>query len=327
MRSIRLLVVIFAGALAAVFPGYGGVFAQAYPVKPIRLVVPFPPGGTADLMGRLIAERLSPRLGRPIVVENRGGAGGNIGAELVAKSPGDGYTLLLGNASVLTINPHLFAKMPFDSLKDFTPIYAFAEVPLLLMVASESRFKSFQDLINTLKAEPGKWNYASGGNGSTTHLSMEMLKSQLGLNITHVPYKGSGAAIPAVVSGEVPIMFELIPTAAPVVKGNRVRALAVTSRSRLDTFPDVPTVSESGLRGYDVTSWFGVVGPSGLPDSVTGLLVKEISSIAADPGFKEQLAALGALPVNDGPAATSERMRKESEKWSLVIKTAGVKVE
>jgi len=196
--------------------------AQPYPAKPIRLVVPFPAGGTADLMGRLIAERLSARLGQAIVVDNRGGAGGNVGAEMVAAAAPDGYTLMLGNASVLTINPHIFKQTRFDSFKDFTPIHVFAEVPLLMIAPTNSPFKSAGDLIRTVKSQPVKWNYASGGNGSTTHLSMEMLKFQAGLDMTHIAYKGSGGAIPAVISGEVPVMFELMPTASSLVKSNKL---------------------------------------------------------------------------------------------------------
>lgn len=301
--------------------------AQPYPTKPIRLVVPFPAGGTADLMGRLIAERLSGRLGQGIVVDNRGGAGGNVGAEMVATASPDGYTLMLGNASVLTINPHIFTKTPFDSFKDFTPIHVFAEVPLLMITPPNSPFKSVSDLIRTVKSQPGKWNYASGGNGSTTHLSMEMLKFQAGLDIVHIAYKGSGGAIPAVMSGEVPVMFELMPTAASLVKSNKLRALAVTSRKRSDVFPDVPTVAEAGLKDYEVTSWFGVFGPAGLPEAVTKKLATQINAIAADTSFKEQLSRLGAIPVDNGPQATSEKMRSEFDKWGRVVKGANIKAD
>ncbi len=304
-----------------------GASAQDYPIKPIKIIVPFPPGGTADLMARLVSERLSARLGQSIVVDNRGGAGGNIGAEIAAKSPPDGYTLLLGNASVLTINPHLFSSVPFDSFKDFSPIYIFAEVPLVLMVTADSKFQSFDHLVKTLSSEPGKWNYASGGNGSTTHLSMELLKTQMGLEVTHVPYKGSGPAIPAVVSGRVPMMFELLPTAAPLIAGKKVRALAVTSKQRSDSFPDVPTVAEAAKLDYEVTSWFGIVGPANMPPEVSARLAKEIALVAAEPAFGERLKSLGALPVKDGPDGVAKRMRRDSDKWSSLIKKANVTVD
>lgn len=313
--------------LAAACASVNGALAQSYPSKSIRLIVPFPAGGTADLMARFMAERLSARLGRSIVVDNRGGAGGNVGAALVAKGEADGYTLMLGNASVLTINPHVFDKTGFEPIKDFAPIHVFAEVPLLMITPADSPFKSVRDLIQTVKAEPGKWNYGSGGNGSTTHLSMELLKFQAGLDMVHIIYKGSGAAIPAVMAGQVPVMFELMPTAAPLVRSQKLRALAVSSRVRSEAFPEVPTVAESGLSNYDVTSWFGLFAPSAIPVAVRDRLATEVKAIATSASFKERLAALGAVPVDFGPAAAAEKVRSENERWSNIVKNAKIKAD
>ena len=323
MTKIATIVVLFSIALTAAF----GVHAQSYPNHPIRLVVPYPPGGTADLLARVLGQRLGETLSQSIVVENRGGAGGNIAADYVAKSVPDGYTLLMANASVLAINPTLFGSLPFDPVRDFAPISLVADVPLILLVNPSLAVKSVKGLIALAKAHPGEINYAAAGLGSTTHLSMELFKTMAGVKITTIPFKGSGPALAGLVANQVPVMFELFPTALGFIKSGRLRPLAVTSSVRSPLMPDLPTVAETGLPGFEVASWFGVVAPAGTPKEIVARLNADIVRIVNSADMRNRLAGLGAEPHSSSPEQFSQFILTEFKKWAQVIKVSGAHVE
>jgi tripartite-type tricarboxylate transporter receptor subunit TctC len=313
--------VLVAAALAA---ASAGVFAQgSYPERPVKVVVPYPPGGTADLLGRLISQKLGEAWGRSVVVENRGGAGGNIATEAVAKSDPDGYTLLLCNAPVLAINPTLYGKVPFDPVRDFEPVAPIAEVPLFLVVHPSFPAKSFDEFFEHVKKAQGNVNYASGSIGSTTHLAMELFKTMGKVQLTHIPYKGSGPAIAAVVAGEVPIMFELMPSAMSFVKSGRMRALAVTSAKRSPVMPDLPTVAEAGLPGYDVGSWFALCAPGKTPRAVVDKASADVNAVLKTQDMRERILGLGAQPMAMNSEEFGRFIRAEIAKWSKVVKDSG----
>jgi tripartite-type tricarboxylate transporter receptor subunit TctC len=323
MTRIATLVVLFGMAWAAAF----GVHAQSYPNRPIRLVVPYPPGGTADLLARVLGQRLGETLGQPIIIEDRGGAGGNIATDLVAKSAPDGYTLLMANASVLAINPTLFGSLPFDPVRDFAPISLVADVPLILVVHPSLPVKSVKELVALAKARPGEINYAAAGLGSTTHLSMELFKTMAGVKIVTIPFKGSGPALAALIAGQVPVMFELFPTALGFVKSGKLRPLAVTSSVRSPLMPELPTVAETGLPGFEVASWFGVVAPADTPKEIVARLNADIVRIVSSADMRERLAGLGAEPHANSPEQFSQFILTEFKKWAQVIKDSGAHVE
>jgi tripartite-type tricarboxylate transporter receptor subunit TctC len=301
--------------------------AQSYPARSVRVLIPYPPGGTADLLARLLGARLAETLGQPFVIENRAGAGGNLAAEAGARATPDGYTLLMANAPVLAVNPSLYAKLPFDPVKDFAPVSLVANVPLLLLVNPAFPARSAADIIAAARAQPGKVNYASAGGGSTTYLATELFKSMAGVQLQAIPYKGSGPALSALVSGEVPIMFELFPSALGHVRGGRVRALAVTSPARSPLMPELPTVAETGLPGYEIASWFGIVAPAGTPREAVTRLNAEIVRLIASPEMRERLATLGAEPRSSSPEQFAQLIPTEIRKWAQVIKDSGAKVE
>ena len=313
MKKIILAVAVLAVAL--------DLQAQ-YPDKPVRILVPYPPGGTADLLGRLASQKLGDAWGKSVVVENRGGAGGNIATEAVAKSDPDGYMLLLCNAPVLAINPPLYGKGGFDPVRDFAPVATIAEVPLFLVVHPGLPVKSFAEFMDHVKKSQGNINYASGSIGSTTHLSMELLKTMSKLELTHIPYKGSGPAIAAVLGGEVQIMFELMPTAMPHVKSGRFRALAVTSRNRSPVMPELPAVAET-LPGYDVVSWFGLCAPAATPRPVIDKISADLGAALKAPETQERILGLGAQPLAMTPDEFSRFVRSEITKWARVVKDSG----
>ena len=318
MRILRVCT-----ALVLSVAAFGAQAQGAYPERPVKVIVPYPPGGTADLLGRLISGKLSDSWGKQAVVENRGGAGGNIATEAVAKSDPDGYTLLLCNAPVLAINPALYGKVQFDPLRDFAPVATIAEVPLFLVVNPNLPVKSFAEFLDHVKEAGGRINYASGSIGSTTHLSMELFKSMAKVDLQHIPYKGSGPAIAAILGGEVQIMFELIPTAMPHVKSGRMRALAVTSRSRSPVMPELPTVAESGLPGYDVASWFALCAPAGTPRAVVDKVSADVGAILKTPDMQSRIGGLGAQPLVMTPEEFGRFLRAEITKWSKVVKDSG----
>lgn len=311
-------------AAAALLCGAFDALAQgAYPERLVKVVVPYPPGGTADLLGRLVSQKLSEAWGKSVVVENRGGAGGNIATESVARADADGYTLLLCNAPVLAINPTLYGKVPFDPVRDFEPVAMIAEVPLFLVVNPSLPAKNFEEFLDHVKKAQGNINYASGSIGSTTHLAMELFKTLAKVQLTHIPYKGSGPAITAVVAGEVQIMFELMPSAMSFVKSGRMRALAVTSAKRSPVMPELPTVAEAGLPGYDVGSWFGLCAPGKTPRAIVEKASADVNAVLNTQDMRERILGLGAQPLPMTPDEFGRFIRAEITKWSKVVKDSG----
>jgi tripartite-type tricarboxylate transporter receptor subunit TctC len=300
---------------------------QTYPVKPIRLVVPFPPGGSTDIIARIVAQKLSERLGQQVVVENRGGAGGTIGAEAVAKAPPDGYTLVVGTTSTHAVAPSVYGKIGYDPVKDFAPISLIAVTPYLLVVNPSVNVKSLQEFVGYVKARPGKLNYASAGTGSTTHLAMEMLKSAAGLYIVHIPYNGNGPAGTAVIGGQVEILFGSLPAVLPHAKSGRVRPLAVGTPKRSPSLPEVPTVAESGYPGFDASLWLAIMAPAGTPAPIVDRLQKEIHAVIASPDTADALNKAGAEPITSTPAELAAMVKDGVAKYGKVVKQAGVKPE
>jgi tripartite-type tricarboxylate transporter receptor subunit TctC len=298
-----------------------------YPERPISLVVPYPPGGTADILGRLVAVELGNELKQAVVVVNRGGAAGNIAAQMVKVAAPDGYTLMLANAPVLAINPHLFKEPGFDPIKDFEPIAPIADTPLFLIVNPNAPYRTVQEFVDWSKKNPDKAIYASGSVGSTTNLAMVLFMKQAGFHSLHVPYKGSGPALIALAGGEVPIMFELLPSAIGLMKSGRVKPLAVTSAQREPTHPDVPTISESGFPGFEVASWFGVVAPAGTPAPILDTLNKALTKISTSARFRTRLIDLGAVPMSSTREEFSKLIKTENVRWGAAVESSGAKAD
>ncbi len=303
------------------------VQAQTYPSKPIRMIVPFPPGGTTDILARAIGAELTKAWGQPVVIENRPGAGGNIGSEAVAKSPGDGYTLLMGTVGTHGINPSLYKKMPYDAVKDFAPVTLVALVPNILVVHPSVPAKSVAELIALAKKQPGKLTYASSGNGTSIHLSGALFESLAGVQMVHVPYKGSAPAVTDLLGGQVNMMFDNMPSALPHVKAGKLRALGVTSAKRSPAVPDVPTIAEAGVKGYEASSWFGVLAPATTPKDIVAKLNAEIAKSLGTPEMKEKLSSQGAEPVGNTPEQFGAFIRAEIDKWAKVVKASGATVD
>jgi tripartite-type tricarboxylate transporter receptor subunit TctC len=301
--------------------------AQTYPAKAIRMIVPFPPGGTTDILGRIAGQKITEALGQQVIIDNRAGAGGNIGTELVAKSPPDGYTLLTDPGSTLTINPSLFSKLSFDPLKDFAPITILAAVPNMLEVHPSLPVKNVRELIALAKTKPGQLNYASTGAGQSTHLSMELFKTMAGIDLNHIPYKGSAPALTDLLGGQVSLMFDNMPSSLPHVKAGKLRALAVSTLKRSPTMPQLPTVAESGLPGFEVSVWFAVLAPAGTPREVVNKLNAVLVKALQAPDVKERLASQGAEAVGNTPEQFSAQMKRDLVKWAKVVKDSGAKLE
>jgi tripartite-type tricarboxylate transporter receptor subunit TctC len=314
-----------AGALVAAFAA--AAWGQVYPNKPIRIVVPFPAGGTTDVLARAAAQKLTESLGQPVVVDNRPGAGGNIGAELVAKSPPDGYTMLMGTVGTHAINPSLYPKMPYDHVRDFAPIILVAGVPNVLVVNPSLPVNSVQELIAYAKANPGRLNFASSGNGTSIHLSAELFKTMTGVQMAHIPYKGSAPALQDLAGGQVQLMFDNLPSSLALIKAGRLKALAVTSKARAQALPDVPTVAESGLPGFEASSWFGLLAPTGTPQPVIAKVNGEIAKWLATPEAKEKLLAQGANAAGGTPEDFARHIAAETAKWQKVVKESGAKID
>ncbi len=305
------------------FPAYA---QSTYPTKPIRLINPFPPGGGATIIGRQIAQELTERLGQSVVFDNRGGAGGIIGMEIAARAAPDGYTLTMATASTVTINP-LLSKVPFDPIKDFAPVSHVSNVPLLLVVHPSVAAKSTKEFIALLKAQPGKLNFASSGKGTISHLAGELFKFNTGVTMVHVPYRGGGPALVDVLGGQVQINFANILSSLPHVKGGRLRGLAVTSAKRSSAIPELPTIAESGLTGYEVVQWNGVLAPARVPAAIVARLNSEIERMLALPEMKSRLTADGADPAGGTPERFAAFIRADIDKWAKVIKAANVQVD
>ncbi len=301
--------------------------AQNYPVKAIRFVVPFPPGGPLDISARAIGQKLTEAWKQPVIIDNRPGAGGNIGADNVAKSAPDGYTLLMGAVSTHAINPNLYAKMPYDALRDFTPITLVTTVPNVLVVHPSVPAKNVRELIALAKARPGQLNFASGSTGSTGHLAGELFKVMAGVEMVHVPYKGAAPAVTDLVAGQVSLMFDNLASALPQIKAGRTRALAVTTLARSAMVSDLPTIDESGLKGFDLSTWFGVFAPAGVPPPLLGALHREITRALDTADLRSRLAAIGAQPTPNTPEAFAAFIKAEHAKYAQVIKASGAKVD
>jgi tripartite-type tricarboxylate transporter receptor subunit TctC len=301
--------------------------AQVFPTRQITIVVPYQPGGTNDIIARTIAPKLTEAFGQPVVVENKPGAGGNLGAGQVAAAKPDGHTLLMAPVSVLTINKWLYKSLPFDSDKDLTPITNTGSVPNMLVVHPSVPVSSVKDLVALAKAKPDAINFASMGTGTTGHLCGEMLKMAVGVNVTHVPYKGSAPAIQDLLAGQVQIMFDNLPTALPRVKAGQLKGLAVTSIKRNPLAPDVPTMDEAGVPGYEATAWFGVVGPAGIPKPIVSRLNTEFVKALRDAQNAQRLESLGVAIIADTPEHFASYIAAESQKWRKVVAASGAKAD
>ncbi|MDH1180381.1 tripartite tricarboxylate transporter substrate binding protein [Achromobacter mucicolens] len=319
------LAITIAAASALAFSS--AAIADAYPTKPIRLIIPFAVGGSTDNLGRVLAARLSEKLGQQVVADNRPGAGGNIGTDLVAKAPADGYTLLFATEGTLGINPSLYKKLPFDPEKDFTPIAQFASVPNILVVNPRVQAKTVQELAAYAKSRPASLNMGSAGNGTTNHLSGELFQTMTGATFTHVPYKGSGPAMADLLADQIQLMFDNLPGSLPHVKAGSLRALAVTSAKRSPLLPDVPTMAEAGVPGYDVEVWFGVAAAKGLPAQTLATLSKAITEISQEPATIEKILNIGATPLTSTPAEFGSRIQEARIKWAPIVAHSGAKID
>jgi tripartite-type tricarboxylate transporter receptor subunit TctC len=314
---------VAAAALGLAAPGAA---QDNWPSRPVRIVVPFAAGGATDVVARSLAKELGDLWGQPVVIDNRGGAGGNIGAEVVAKSPPDGYTLLMASGSILTVNPHIYAKLPFDAKKDFVPVTNVASGPQLVVVHPGVAAKNVAELVALAKAKPGGVNFGSAGIGSQTHMAAENFVDAAGIQATHVPYKGEAPALADVIAGQIQFAVPNIAAAAPHVQSGTVRALAVTSLTRSPMLPDVPTVAESGIAGFENTGWFGLLAPAGTPQTVVNRVHADTVKALERRELKERLSGLGMAPVGNTPAAFASAIDDESKRWEKVVKSRGLKV-
>jgi tripartite-type tricarboxylate transporter receptor subunit TctC len=300
---------------------------DAFPTKQIRIVVPFPAGGATDIAARAIADKMGAAWKQPVVVENRGGAGGNVGSDVVAKAPADGYTLVMGVTGSHAINISLYAKMPYDPVRDFEAISQVAVVPNVIVVHPSVKAVTLKEFVALAKREPGKLDYASLGSGTAAHLGMEMFKRDAGIFLVHIPYRGSAPAVADLIGGQVQVMMDGLPSALPHVKVGRLRALAVTSQKRSPAAPDLPTIAESGYPGFYADAWSGLFAPRGTPKAVVDRLAAETRRILALPEVRERLAGLGAEPVGSTPAEFAAHVQREIAKWAQVVKASGAKAD
>ena len=313
-------------AVAATFIHSLAIAQTAWPDKPVKLIVPYAPGGTTDFAARQIAQKLTEQTGKSFFVENKAGASGLIGTDVVAKSPADGATFQI-NDTTYAMLPHLFKKLPWDHGKDLIPVTIIAQTPLVLVVSEKSPYKTMQELVAFAKKNPGKLNYGSGGVGSSTHLGGELLKDAAKIDATHVPFKGAGEAMLNVVSGSVDFLVTAAPTAIPQVNGGKIRALAVTSPARIATLANVPTTAEAGLKDFNATNWFGIAAPKGTPQPVIDKLYSEVKKALASPDLAKRFADQGAEPGGISPAEFQTFVKAETERWGKIIRAAGVKPE
>lgn len=304
----------------------GLAHAQSWPTKPIKLIVPYPPGGGTDVIARIVQEPLAKELGQQVIIDNRGGAGGSIGSALAAQSPSDGYTVLF-TLSSHTINPAIYTKLPFDTEKDFSSVVTVASLPQILVANPNFPAKTVKEVIEMAKAKPGSISYASVGNGSPGHLAGAMMATDAGVEMTHIPYRGGGPAVTDVIAGQVPLLWVSIPAAAQFVKTGKLKALAVSTVKRSAVFPDVPTMVESGFKGFEVDSWYAMFVPAKTPQTIIDRLNKATVNVLAQPEVKEKLLGQGAEAVGDSPAQLSGVVKKEIAKWKQVVKSANIKVD
>jgi tripartite-type tricarboxylate transporter receptor subunit TctC len=326
-RLHRLGLLVCASTALLLSPHAAQAQKSDYPVKPIRMVVTFPPGGSTDVVLRMLVPRLNDKLGQQVVVDNRPGAGGNIGLNLVAKAPADGYTLGIGAAGGLSANASLYAQMPFDPAKDLKPVSMVAAIPFVLIGHPGLPAKNFNELVAYAKSNPGKLSIAHGGNGTAMHLSTALLNQMSDMKLVESPYKGSGPAAMDVLTGQVPLAIVDLPASLQQIKAGKLTAYAVTSMQRLSSLPDVPTLSESGLSGYDSTGWFGMVAPAGTPSAVVARMNAEMTAALNDEAIKTSMRNLGVEPAPSSVEAFEAYIKSESQKWAKVIKTANIKIE
>jgi tripartite-type tricarboxylate transporter receptor subunit TctC len=305
----------------------GAAFAQTYPTKPVRVVVPFPPGGGTDIIAREIAQKVAANTGWSIVIDNKPGAGGNLGIDAVAKSAPDGYTIGLGQSSNLAVNPTLYSKLPYDSVKDLAPIGVVASAPLLVVVAADSPLKSFNELMAASKAKPGGLNFAYSGNGTVAHLSGVMLQNQANIKWTLVPYKGAAQAATDLIGGQVQLYISSVPTLIGHVRSGKMRALAITSSKRGDDLPEVPTVAESGVRGFEAVTWFGFVAPANTPKDIVSRLNAEIAKALQAPDVRKKLSDQGADILGGTPEQFGNLIKTDIARWAPVVKESGAKAD
>jgi tripartite-type tricarboxylate transporter receptor subunit TctC len=317
--------ILWACGIALLLPGFAA--AQAYPSKPIRFVVPYPPGGPLDTVARLLAQKVSENVKQPVIVDNKPGAGGNIGADAVAKSPPDGHTILMGAVATHAINPTLYANIPYDPVRDFLPVTQVASTPNVLIVNSSVPATNVREFIAHAKANAGKLNFGSGSTGSAGHLAGELFKTMAGIDMTHVPYKGAAPAMQDLIGGQVQLMFDNFASASTQVRASRVRALAVTTARRSALAPDLPTIAESGLPGFDISTWFGIFVPAGTPRDIVERLHAEFTRALAAPDVREKMLNLGAEPVGNRPEEFAAYIRAEAEKYGRVIKSSGARAD
>lgn len=301
--------------------------AQTYPAKPIRLVVPYAPGGAADPNARIVGQRLSEVTGQPVIIDNRPGAGGNIGTNIVAKAVADGYTIALVAASTVTINQSLYSQMQYDPIRDLAPVSLVSLDSIVLVATPSLPVNSVKDIIALAKAKPGEVNYGSGGTGSGGHLAMELFKAMAGTNLLHVPYKSAGEVMPSLLAGRVSLMFTSSGAVLPHVRAGKLKAIAVTTKKRLASLPELPTVDESGIPGYEVTGWYGVVAPARTPAAVIERLNSEIVRIVQEPEIDKRLSNLGVIPTTSTPRELANVILADSAKWARVIKQAGIRAD
>ena len=301
--------------------------AQAFPNRPIRVVVPFPAGGGTDIIAREVTQKVTQSTGWVFVVENKPGAGGNLGVEAVAKSPADGYTLVLGQTSNMAINPTLYAKMPYDSVKDLAPILLVANAPLVMVTGANSVHKTLADVVKAAKDKPGALNFASPGNGTVAHLTSELFQAAASVKMQHVPYKGAAQALTDVVSGNVELCMSSVPTLIGQIKQGKLRALAVTSAQRVDDLPQVPTINESGYKGFDAVTWFGFLAPAGTPKDVLAKLNTEFNAALKQPDLQKKLGDQGADPAGGTPEQFAALIKDDIVRWGKVVKASGARVD
>jgi tripartite-type tricarboxylate transporter receptor subunit TctC len=321
MKTRRLFLALAASAACT------ASFGQAWPSKPIRLVVPFPAGGGTDIIARDVTQKITEATKWPFIVDNKPGSGGNIGLDNIAKSPADGYNLVLGQTSNLAINPSLYKKLPYDPARDLTPISMVASAPMTLVVTVDSPYKSIADLVSAAKAKPGIINFASSGNGTVGHLMTELFQKQAGIKLVHIPYKGATMAINDVIGGQVQIYVGSIPTVIGHITNGKMRALAVTSLKRVDDLPQTPTIAESGYKGFEAVTWFGILGPAKLPKEIALKLNAEINKALQSPELQKKLSDQGADVAGSTPDQFARLIRGEMSKWGKVVKESGATID
>jgi tripartite-type tricarboxylate transporter receptor subunit TctC len=315
--AVATVLICFANAAAA----------QDWPQKPIRLTVPSPAGGGTDILSRVLANRLAETLKQPVIVENKPGAGGNIGVDATAKAAPDGYTIVMGQTANLAINPTLYTNLPYDPLRDLAPVALVADSPVVLVVGAESRFKTLADIIAAAKTKPGDITFATPGSGTVSHLVGEMLAGTAGVKLLHIPYKGASQALTDLMGGRVDMFFSSVPSALAQIKGGKLRAIAVTSKVRSPSLPDVPTVAETGFPGFDATTWFGILAPANTPQTIIDKLNAEINAALTHPEVRDKIASEGGGPLGGTTAQFTQLLTAELNRWGGIVKASGAKVD